>query len=118
MLLLLILVSASSVYWFSVSGGIITGSELTSVVMGWSPAYYGMLWVARDSRRTGYWPAFHYGLWLWIFWYVAVPHYVLKTRGREGLGLALGLLLLLCAPTLSGFAGWWFYEDLPDFRGP
>ena len=60
-------------------------------------------WAEHDSRRRRYWPAFHYGLLLIVFAPFLAPHYVLHTRGRKGLGLALALLVAMLAP----FLGWW-----------
>ena len=106
----------SALYSFSVNGGIINGSELSDYVAGYAPPYFAVLWVAQDARRTGYWPAYHYGLYLWICWFILIPHYVIKTRGRAGVALTLGLTVLLWAPVVSAAAGWWFYDQLPDFR--
>ncbi len=53
---------------------------------------------------------------MWLLWFILVPHYVLKTRGRGGLPLAVALSLILWAPLAAALAGLWFYEDLPDFR--
>jgi hypothetical protein len=74
-----------------------------------------MLWVADDARRTRYWPAYHYALFLFTFWFFAIPHYVLRTRGRGGLLAAGGLLFLLFLPTCAALVGWLFYEAPPDF---
>ncbi len=63
-------------------------------------------WVENDSKRTRYWPAFHYGLFLLALWPVAVPHYVLRTRGWRGVGLAGLLLTAICAPLLGWFVGY------------
>ncbi len=111
-----IIASVAAVYTFSVSGGIINGSPVGNVISSYAPPYFAMLWASKDSARTRYWPAYHYGLYLWLLWFIVVPHYVLKTRGRRGVGLALALSMILWAPALMSFIGWYFYESLPDFR--
>ena len=108
--------AAASVYMFSASGGVINGTVLADFAAGYGPPYFAMLWARRDARSSGYWPAQHYGLWLWFLWFVALPHYFVKTRGRRGLVIAVPLLATLAAPILASILGWWFYEDLPDFR--
>ena len=59
-------------------------------------------WAERDSKRSRYWPAFHYGLFFVLLSPLLVLHYVFHTRGRRGIGLALALLAAVLAP----FLGW------------
>ena len=61
-------------------------------------------WIELDAARTRYWPAYHYALFLLMLSPVAVPHYVLHTRGWRGVGLAALFFSALCAPIL----GWGF----------
>jgi hypothetical protein len=63
-------------------------------------------WAEHDSGRTRFWPAFHYALFLLTLWPIAVPHYVLRTRGWRGLGLAVVLLSAICAPLFGWVAGY------------
>ena len=112
---LIALSAAVSLYAFSVSGGIINGSEIVDYVVGYAPAYFAMLWVCEDSRQSRFWPSHHYGIYVWLLWFILVPHYFLRTRGWPGLPAAIGFSLLLWTPVLSAIAGWSFYEDLPDF---
>lgn len=110
------LVACSAAYSFAVNGGIINGFELANFAAGYGPAYYVVLWVVQDARRTRYWPAYHYPLWLLSAGVVLVPHYVLRTRGWSAIGLAALLSLATWTPAIAGLLGWWFYDDLPDFR--
>ena len=75
-----------------------------------------MLWAAQDARRSRFWPAYHYGLWLICAGPVLIPHYVFRTRGGRGLGLAVVLSLVLWMPWIGLALGSWFYDDLPDLR--
>jgi len=106
----------SSFYTFCVSGGIINGSLSADYAAAYAPLYYVVLWAGHDSRRSGYWPFYHYGLWMLIFGIILVPQYTIKTRGFRGVGLAIILSLVIWAPTAAGIAGWWLSEKLPDFR--
>src|SRR5262245_4104836 len=107
---------AASLYTFCTSGGVIHGTDAADVAVRWGPAYFAMLWVVNDARRARYSPAYPYPLFVWSLWYVAVPHYFWRTRGRAGLPAALGLLLVLLLPTIAAYAGWSLYEWLPDLR--
>ncbi len=111
-----VLAFTGAIYAFCVNGGVINGSELTDYVAGYGAPYFAALWIQRDARQTGYWPAYHYGLFVWLFWFVLIPHYLIRTRGRAGFLPALGFWLALCTPLVAGVAGWWLYEELPDFR--
>ena len=107
---------AASLYTFCVDGGVINGSDAAELASRVAPGYLVALWVTEDARRTRYWPAYHYALFVWGLGYVAVPHYFWRTRGRAGIPAALGLVLLLLLPTIAGFVGWSLYESLPDLR--
>jgi hypothetical protein len=62
-------------------------------------------WVEHDARTTRYWPAYHYGFWLWYAWPITVPHYVLHTRGRRGWALSLLLVAALLSPWFGSALG-------------
>ncbi len=111
---MLSLLSAS--YLFCVNGGVINGTPAADLAGFYASAVFGTLWIRRDSRESGYWPADHYGFWVLSIWPLLVPHYFYKTRGRHALSLVLLFYGLLWLPVLAGWAGWIFYEDLPDFR--
>ena len=111
-----VLAAASAGYTFSVNGGIINGNGLADLLAGYGPQYFAALWVLGEARSTRYAPAYHYGLYLWIGWPILVPHYLLKTRDARGVALAVGVYASLWAPSVAALIGWWFYEDLPDFR--
>lgn len=59
-------------------------------------------WVEDDARQTRYWPAYHYAVWIFSAWPIAIPHYVLRTRGWNGWPLSL----LLLAALMSSSLGW------------
>jgi len=106
----------AAAYLFAVDGGVIIGTNIAEVVAVAGPRYYIALWAERDSLATGYWPAYHYGLWVFLVPLFLGPHYALKSRGRQGVWLAAALISVVLLPDLGGYLGWYFYEDLPDFR--
>jgi hypothetical protein len=116
-LLRLIPLSAfSSFYAFCVSGGVIDGFELADFAAFYGSPYFTALWIAKDARETHYWPAYHYGLWLFFLAPFLTVYYLLHTRGRSGIALSVFLSVVTLAPFIASFLGWLFYEDLPDFR--
>lgn len=116
MIRIAVLAGISGFYLFCTNGGVIWGSEIADFAAGFGPPTFSALWMRSDSRETGYWPAYHYGFWAWVAWPVVVPHYFLKSRGRDGILPATILLAILCFPLLCAAVGWYFYLDLPDLR--
>ena len=91
---------------------ILTGGPLIAVI----------LWVQKDAQRTGVTAVLDWGLFLWIAWPVVIPWYALRTRGRAGWRLALGLPGLILLPYLTGaivpwliygvrYAVWYFQTE-------
>lgn len=116
MIRLSVLAILAATYSFCVSGGVINGTTAASYAAGGGPPFFAMLWIREDAKTSGFWPAYHYGMFLWVFWPVLAPHYFLRTRGRRGLGTALFVSAILWLPVVSAMAGAYFYYDLPDFR--
>jgi len=54
-------------------------------------------WVEFDARRRGKLPCFDFGWLTFVFWRIAIPVYLVRTRGARGLVQALlfGLMLLI-----------------------
>src|SRR5260221_518128 len=48
-------------------------------------------WVQRDARESKFDPCFEYDTFLFLAWPVLLPHYLIRTRGRGGLYLTIGL---------------------------
>jgi len=59
------------------------------------------LWLQGDARRLRAGYLLDLGFLLWVFWPLVIPWHALSTRGRRGWGLALGLLGLVLAPSVS-----------------
>jgi hypothetical protein len=82
------LLAASAVaafYSFGVNAEVLAESTLANLTIRFGVAIFFVWWVEADSRRTGYWPFYHYGFWVYVAGIVLVPHYLLRTRGRAGI---------------------------------
>jgi hypothetical protein len=75
----------------------IVGSFLT---MG--PALMTVLWLCQDARRRRIGAVTDLGFLLMVFWPIAIPWYVFKSRGLRGVLVLLGVLLLMFAAPLTG----------------
>jgi hypothetical protein len=71
-------------------------------VLGWALLLFMVAWTYDDSlRRTHYWPAYHYGWWLFTAWPFVLGHYLIRTRGRRGWAMLALLYAALLAPALA-----------------
>ena len=71
-----------------------------------------IIWLQKDARRTGVGVVQDWGYFLLLAWPVVIPWYALKTRGRSGWRLTLGLFGLVVAAYLSwlvtAYLVWYF----------
>ena len=75
------------------------------------PLFTVILWLQKDSRRTGVGAVQDWGYFLWLAWPAVIPWYAFKTRGLAGWKLTAGLFALIGSPYLSaliaGYALWY-----------
>jgi hypothetical protein len=78
---------------------------LTFLTIG--PPIAVILWLQKDTQRTGIGRVLDFGLFVWIAWSVVIPWYVFKTRGRTGWRLLLGLIVLISSAHVTAFVVTW-----------
>ena len=62
-----------------------------------------ILWLQKDSQRTGVGAVQDWGMFAWLAWPVVIPWYAFKTRGRTGWRLLLGLIALIFSAYVTVF---------------
>ena len=67
-----------------------------------------ILWLQKDSQRTGVGAVQDWGMFAWFAWPVVIPWYAFKTRGRTGWRLLLGLVALISSAYVTAFVATWF----------
>ena len=102
-----------TIYTFGSSAGVLSHS-LGPEVVAWALPLFVVGWAFTDAAKSGFWPAFHFGWWLYACWPVVLPYYVFRTRGRSGWRLFAGLYLALLAPYLGGLLGLAVWEHVPE----
>jgi hypothetical protein len=107
----------ASLYYFGTNATVVRTSDLLELAFSIALPVFLVWWLAADARRTRYWPCFHYGWWVALLAPILVPHYLLRTRGRSGLRLALFLDLVMLAPLAAAYLGWWASQYLPEYLG-
>ena len=91
------LYTATQIQPAPVVGLFVSGAPLVAVI----------LWLQKDVRRTGVGAVQDVGYFLLLAWPVVIPWYVLKTRGRSGWALLVGLMLLIMSAAVTQAAVPW-----------
>jgi len=68
-----------------------------------------IFWAYYDAERKDFERPFDFGLFIYVFWPVAFPWYLIKTRGIEGSILFLGFIALWLAPWFSGLVAYVYF---------
>lgn len=65
-----------------------------------------MIWVVWDAQSRRCTPCYDFGLMVYVALYLALPGYLIWTRGWRGLLLLLGFILLFMAPFVCAQIAW------------
>ena len=68
-----------------------------------------IFWAYYDAGRKDFKKPFDFGFFIYVFWQVAFPWYLIKTRGIEGVVLYLGFIALWLFPWLSGLVTYVYF---------
>jgi len=68
-----------------------------------------VLWAKYDAQENRVSRPFDFDFLVYVFWPVAFPWYLLKTRGVEGLLLLFGFMWVLLIPWLSGLVAYVYF---------
>ncbi len=84
-------------------------SDSTQAVWGTVFLVASILWAYYDADREDFEKPFDFGLFIYIFWPVAFPWYLVKTRGAEGALIFLGFISIWLGPWLAGLVAYVYY---------
>jgi hypothetical protein len=88
-------------------------SPAVALFLSSGPLLAVIIWLQKDSRRTGVGTVQDWGYFLLLAWPAVIPWYAFKTRGRSGWRLTAGLFGLIGASYISWFvAAWlvWYFQ--------
>ncbi len=105
----------AALYNFGINAEIVAESQLANVTLFIGFPLTLVWWVQEDARSTRYWPAYHYGLWIFVAAPIVVPHYLMRTRGIAGIPPMLILLGAMLAPLLAAHLGAWAHPYVPEW---
>lgn len=69
-------------------------------------AFLIAFWAHADTADRGLHRPLDFGYFLTVFWPVALPYYLARTRGIEGLVQFAGFVLLASGPFIAGLVAW------------
>ena len=76
-------------------------SPIVALFLSSGPLLAVILWLQKDSRRTGVGAVLDWGYFLFLAWPIVIPWYAFKTRGRSGWRLVAGLFGLVSASYIT-----------------
>lgn len=65
-----------------------------------------IVWAMADSETNEFEKPFDFGFLMYIFWPVALPYYLVSTRGLEGIVVFFGLIGIWLGPWLAGLVAY------------
>ncbi len=84
-------------------------SDTTRIIWGFVFLISSVLWVANDVKGRNFPRPFEFSFLMYIFWPIALPWYLMKTRGAEGFVLFLGFVALWLAPWMAGLVAYTYF---------
>jgi len=84
---------------------------LESTQSAWATVFVilSILWAYYDADKSDFEKPFDFGFLVYIFWPIAFPWYLVKTRGVEGLLLFFGFISLWLSPWLFGLVTYVYF---------
>ena len=99
--LILLAIGMGAVEVFLNSSGEVV-SDSTQSLWGLIFLVMTIVWAMADADTNEFEKPFDFGFLMYIFWPVALPYYLVSTRGIEGVVLFLGLISIWLGPWLAG----------------
>ena len=84
-------------------------SQTTNSIWGGIFILLTILWVYYDADRPDFKKPFDFGFLVYIFWPIALPWYLITTRGLEGILIFFGFISLWLGPWLAGLVAYVYY---------
>ena len=81
-------------------------SDVTQTFWGLSSLILTIIWAMADSESNDFERPFDFGFLMYMFWPIALPYYLCKTRGIDGLVLYIGFIAIWLGPWLAGLVAY------------
>lgn len=81
-------------------------SDSTQYLWGIIFCIVTIIWVMADSETNNFDKPFDFGFLMYVFWPIALPYYLISTRGIEGIVLFIGFICIWLGPWLAGLVAY------------
>ncbi|KLV08937.1 hypothetical protein ABT56_01660 [Photobacterium aquae] len=81
-------------------------SDTSDSLWGFIFAISIAIWAKKEAAIKNYGPPFNFGAFMFFVWPIILPHYLIKTRGSDGIIMYLGFLGIYLMPFLSGLVAY------------
>lgn len=81
-------------------------SDTTQILWGGIFIIMSTLWVVVDADSNNFEKPFDFDFLIYIFWPIALPYYLISTRGLEGAIIFFGFINLWLGPWLAGLVAY------------
>lgn len=81
-------------------------SDSTQSLWGFIFLIVTIVWAMADSETTEFERPFDFGFLMYVLWPIALPYYLISTRGIEGLVLFFGFASIWLGPWLAGLVAY------------
>jgi hypothetical protein len=89
------------------------GQEVSdSTAFFWGAAFIilSIVWANKDAKTNNFEKPFDFGFLVYVFWPVAFPWYLVKTRGIDGVLIFLGFLFIWAVPSCFGLVAYVYFS--------
>lgn len=69
-----------------------------------------MIWVLWDAQSRRCTPCYDFGFFVYLGWLVAIPGYLVWTRGWRGLLVLIGFVVLFLLPLIAPVVAWEIFQ--------
>lgn len=81
-------------------------SDSTQTLWGFAFYFLTIIWATVDADNHEFEKPFDFGFLMYIFWPIAFPYYLCKTRGFDGLVFYIGFIGIGSGPWLLGLVAY------------
>lgn len=84
-------------------------SDSTQTLWGGIFLILTIIWATADAEKSNFYKPHDFGFLMYIFWPIAMPYYLISTRGLEGVVVYVGFWGICLGPWLAGLVAYTYF---------